>query len=112
MIVAVCVNLAALAYATAGYSVPEYPRAKLGFNQGWLFNWGDPAQAVNVGFDDSDWYGVNLPHTVRIEPVMASGGLNYQGQSVYRKHFTLPREFKGKRVTLEFEAQWLGNRHC
>ncbi len=104
IILAVCVNLAALAHSTAGYSVPEHPRARLSFNQGWLFNWGDPSQAVNVGFDDSDWYGVNLPHTVRIEPVMASGGLNYQGQSVYRKHFTLPREFKGKRVTLEFEA--------
>lgn len=79
-------------------------REKMSFNQGWLFDWGEHQEALQNDFDDSQWYGVNLPHTVRFEPVDVSGGRNYQGKSTYRKSFTLPRKFSGKRVTIEFEA--------
>jgi len=45
-----------------------------------------------------------LGHTVRLEPVNVSGGLNYQGDAWYRKRFILDDTFKGKRLYIKFEA--------
>ena len=45
-----------------------------------------------------------MGHTVRLEPVNVSGGLNYQGDAWYRKRFILDDTFKGKRLYIKFEA--------
>ncbi len=54
--------------------------------------------------DDANWQHVNLPHTVRLEPLNASGGRNYQGICWYRKHFTLPAQWKNRELNLKFEG--------
>lgn len=78
---------------------------KLNFNQGWRFYRGYLEEsAKETDYDDSMWEGVCLPHSVRIEPVMASGMVNYQGDAWYRKHFIIDNEYKDKRIYIRFEA--------
>ena len=74
------------------------------FNEGWRYFLGDAKGAESVGFDDSSWEIVNVPHTVRLEPSECSGSRNYQGICWYRKHFTIPQDMLGKDITLHFEG--------
>ena len=81
------------------------------FNEGWRFWLGDAAGAEAVGFDDSKWGVVCVPHIDRLEPSEASGCRNYQGACWYRKHFVMPADMQGRQVELHFEAimgkQWI-----
>ncbi|WP_339248170.1 discoidin domain-containing protein [Paenibacillus sp. FSL F4-0243] len=80
-------------------------REELNFNTGWLFKREDVSGAQVASFDDSTWEGVNLPHSVRLEPKI-SGGSNqsYQGFATYRRHFTLDNSYSGKKLFIEFEG--------
>lgn len=82
-------------------------REKLNFNQGWKFVRADIREAVQVDYPMEElerWENVDLPHAVRLEPYINSGGLNYQGPAMYRKHFALPEDYKGKKIYIEFEG--------
>ena len=79
--------------------------------KGWRFyatDQGPPrreATAMDVAvMSDVAWEAVNLPHTVRLEPLDASGGRNYQGVCWYRKHFALKPEWVGRKLYLVFEG--------
>jgi beta-galactosidase len=67
--------------------------------------------------NDAAWEQVNLPHSVRLEPLNASGGRNYQGLCWYQKHFAAPAEWRGRTLHLVFEAAmsvadvWLNGKH-
>jgi beta-galactosidase len=62
------------------------------------------------------WESVDLPHTVRVEPYTSSSK-NYQGPATYVKRFPSQPEWKGKKVTLEFEGVmgvsdvWVNGKH-
>lgn len=47
----------------AQYVPPTSNRVDLNFNYDWKFIKGNPSGAQNVGFDDSQWSAVSLPHT-------------------------------------------------
>ena len=75
------------------------------FNQGWRFFRGElDNNAFLPEYDDSMWENVCLPHSVRLEPVMASGMKNYQGKAWYRKHFFIGKELLGKKLYITFEG--------
>ena len=74
------------------------------FNNGWLYHKGDFKNAPETNIVDSDWQQVQLPHGVDILPEEASGGINYQGIVWYRKHFKIPENIAGKKLSLTFEA--------
>ncbi|WP_209445770.1 glycosyl hydrolase family 95 catalytic domain-containing protein, partial [Paenibacillus etheri] len=80
-------------------------REELNFNTGWLFKREDVSGAQELTFDDSGWEGVNLPHSVRLEPKI-NGGINqsYQGLASYRRHFSLDNSYTGKKLFIEFEG--------
>lgn len=85
----------------------ESSREKLNFNQGWKFVRGNIQEAIQVDYPMEElerWESVDLPHTVREEPYNNSGGINYQGEAMYRKHFSLPKEYEGKKLYMEFEG--------
>ena len=85
----------------------EEGREKLNFNQGWKFVRQYIPEAVEVDYDMEElerWESVDLPHTVREEPLINSGGINYQGQAMYRKHFYLSESYQGKKLYIEFEG--------
>lgn len=58
----------------------------------------------DVDYDDSAWERATLPHTVRDEALMCSGGRNYQGESWYRRRFSVPGELAGRDIVFELEA--------
>jgi beta-galactosidase len=87
-------------------------RLTLNFNPDWRFLKADPPGASRTDFNDSQWTTVSAPHTFNDteafnewSPLGHVGQTNqWSGRTWYRKSFTLPEDFKGRRVYLEFEA--------
>lgn len=92
---------------------------KISANRGWKFYRGEPPKGriehsdnphdsglppFSERYDDSMWETVHLPHTVRNEKLMCSGGLNYQGECWYRKEFIVSEEWKDKELYFEFDG--------
>ena len=92
-------------FSTAGFfAIPNSGRAVFSMNPGWRFFKGAQQGAEQQTFDDSNWKGVSLPHGIEYLPTEASGGVNYQGEVWYRKHFVPQEELRGKKQFLHFEA--------
>ncbi len=101
-------------------------RSKIQANRDWKFSYGDTEQAQQTNFDDSEWQIVNLPHDYQISqpwvepsadekpdsdnPVanvrsrLSPRGFKEMGAGWYRKTFTPPADWKGKRVLIDFEG--------
>ena len=82
---------------------------KIKLNLDWRFHLGDEPGADYMGYDDSAWREVTLPHDWSVEHPFdrrhASGtGYLPGGTAWYRKHFTLPEEAAGKRVRITFNG--------
>ncbi|MDO4739782.1 MAG: glycoside hydrolase family 2 TIM barrel-domain containing protein [Eubacteriales bacterium] len=58
----------------------------------------------DVDYDDSAWERATLPHTVREEALMCSGGRNYQGEAWYRKRLRIERQHAGMDLLFELEG--------
>ncbi len=84
----------------------------LNFNPDWKFIKADPPGAQAPGFDDRSWTTVSAPHTyndVDTFDDLSPGGMlgdtnQWSGRTWYRKTFTLPRSFQGRKIYIEFEA--------
>jgi beta-galactosidase len=109
--IAICIAVISLV------TVPLYPaqtqtsRVELNADSDWRFLLGDPSGAEAPQFADSSWRTVNLPHDWSIEgvpdknnPTGTGGGFFPAGTGWYRKTFTAPKEWKGKRVSVEFDG--------
>ncbi len=87
-------------------------RLTLNFDPDWKFLKADPPGAQEPGFDDRRWATVSVPHTYdeddsfnALSPGRMLGETNlWSGRTWYRKTFTLPDDFKGKKIYVEFEA--------
>ena len=80
------------------------------FNKGWTFSKGSFTGAQALDFDDDSWRALDLPHDWAIEGPFdikynaRAGGLPFHGEGWYRKVFSLPKEAKGKHITLHFDG--------
>lgn len=74
---------------TSGASIRE----KFNFNPDWKVFVGEEQKAIDTDYDDSKWVSVHLP-------------VNHPNSSVvwYRKIFSVPSEFSGNKVFIEFEG--------
>ena len=97
--------LVVLASAPASaYTPPPDPRQVVSLDNGWRFNLGNVAGAEAVGFPDSSWQVLNVPHTWNNLDGQ-DGGNNYQRTiGWYRLHFTPPASLAGKRLFLKFHG--------
>jgi beta-galactosidase len=93
-----------------GYAMAA-PRIVTPFDAGWDFFKGDAPGAEAPAFDDSAWRTVDLPHDWSIEgpfaaanPTGGAGGFLPAGVGWYRKHFSLPEEYLGRKVFIEFDG--------
>ncbi|MBP3646474.1 MAG: DUF4982 domain-containing protein [Clostridia bacterium] len=80
---------------------------KMNLNLDWRFHLGEEVGADFMGWDDSAWRVVTLPHDWSVEHPFdkchASGtGYLPGGTAWYRKHFILPQDAAGKRVRVTF----------
>lgn len=108
---------------------PDEVRIDSVFDNDWLFFRGD-TNAEASEFNDSDWRLLDLPHDWSIENIpgtdspfdsAAASGLDagylVGGTGWYRKRFTLPENFEGRRFQLYFEGiymnsdVWLNGQH-
>lgn len=87
---------------------PRQPdkRLEMSFNHGWQFYRprSDEDGHGEMPPKDVEWQSVTLPHTVRLEPLNAGGGRNYQGICWYQKHFPLEAAWKDKVLYLLFQG--------
>ena len=74
------------------------------FNRDWLFAADDVAHGEAAGCDERAFSPVCLPHTVTPVPHRSIDTSRYAMVSWYRKHFSVPRAWAGKRVALSFEG--------
>ncbi|RFC75045.1 glycoside hydrolase family 2 TIM barrel-domain containing protein [Streptomyces sp. AcE210] len=99
-------------------------RRTVGLDDGWRFALVSPdgitdptgayADAEQPGFDDSDWRMVAVPHDWSIEQTpttehnTTSGtGFLPGGLGWYRKKFTVPAAYAGKRISVEFDGVYM-----
>ena len=101
---ALCAIVALLAPAVVSAAQPGAPRLELSADSGWRFFLGDPAGAEAPAFADANWRTVDVPHDWSIEgrpdksnPTGAGGGFFPAGTGWYRRSFSAPAEWKGKR---------------
>lgn len=100
-------------------------RMEQNWNQGWKFYRAETSASMTMEGTDSaginldrvNWEEVNLPHTVRLEPLNASGGRNFQGLCWYLKRFPTDSAWARHDVHLVFQGAmqvsdiWLNGKH-
>lgn len=87
-------------------------RVTLNFNPDWKFIKDDPSGAQAPAFNDSGWTNVSAPHTYNDTDTFDDWSIRghhgeqnqWGGRTWYRKTFTLPQTYQGKKVYIEFEA--------
>lgn len=80
-------------------------RQTIPFSSDWRFLRDDVSEAESKTFSDQNWESVTLPHTARIEALVAGKKApQWQGVCWYRKTFELPTEARGREVILRFEG--------
>lgn len=86
------------------------PMKDLCFNADWLFHKGAVDGGEKVDVADDGWRTVELPHDWAIEgPFSVTnncrvGALPTFGTGWYRKHFEVPADWAGKRISVEFDG--------
>lgn len=105
------------------HAIPGGPRIIAPLNQGWSFKRIESGEALTVaptepGFDPhrAGWESVTLPHSVRLEPLNASGCRNFQGICWYTRPLAIPPDWVGRTIYLHLEGAmqvcdlWLNGR--
>lgn len=73
-------------------------------NTGWAFFRGDVKEGYKPTLDVSSWMPASLPHIMQLERKHCGGDVIYDGVGWYRRKFTAPESFQGKRVAVSFEG--------
>jgi beta-galactosidase len=81
---------------------PPAARQRIDLNAGWRFIRSDVSGAENPAFNDSSWSSVNVPHTWNASDGQDGGANYYRGTGWYRRHYTPPTTFSGKKLWLQF----------
>jgi beta-galactosidase len=77
----------------------------MSFSTDWKFLRADELQASQPHFADQNWESVTLPHSARVEALVAgSKNHHWQGICWYRKSFPLPVSVADKVVLLRFDG--------
>jgi beta-galactosidase len=84
------------------------------FNQGWQFHLEEAGRKHWFNPAEIKWRDLDLPHDWSIElersaqnPCGAAGGFFPMGRGEYRRIFTVPDEWHGKKVFIEFEGVYM-----
>jgi len=101
--------------AISVYAQNDMERKQL-FDFNWKFFLGDVADAKSREFNDESWRNIDLPHDWSIEgkvnpknPTGGAGGYFPAGIGWYRKTFKAPDEWKGKAISIYFEAVYMNS---
>ena len=78
-------------------------RIKQRIDEGWKVQSGNVSGAQATTFNDAGWTTTNVPHDFGITLVSTTDN-DPAAQGWYRKHFTLPSGFAGKKVVVQFDG--------
>ncbi len=94
---------------TARANAPPGPaHFRLPLDGDWLFGGRVTADAMNKQFDDAGFPGVSLPHCVSRLSWQDWDPAAWEHVWAYRRHFSLPHEFRNRRVFLQFDGVMVG----
>jgi hypothetical protein len=91
-----------LLVATGAFAQPTHLRDRFSLNRDWRFQLGDHPGADAPAYDDAAWQRIGLPHSFSL-PYFLSPKF-YVGYGWYCKHFTVPKDWQGKRINLDFDG--------
>jgi beta-galactosidase len=98
----------------AANSIAAQPTGPTGYtfslNQDWLFGGNFTADALKQRFDDASFSKVTVPHCVAKLSWQNWDPDQWEDMWIYRRHFSLPKECRNRRVFLHFEGVMLGAR--
>ncbi len=105
ILLGVFVAWAVLQSRAVAYNPPDCQRVTFNFNPGWRVLVGDPNGAQATDFDDADWDRVTLPYAWNEDEAFRKSIHELStGIAWYRKHFSIPAAYAGRKVFLEFEG--------
>jgi beta-galactosidase len=78
------------------------PRAVLSMNRNWLYGGRAVPGCLEADFDDSKFQRVTIPHTNKSFSWHSFDEKDFQFISIYRRHFKLPAELKGRSIFVDF----------
>ncbi|TAH05806.1 MAG: beta-galactosidase, partial [Sphingobacteriales bacterium] len=80
-------------------------RVKYNFNAGWKLQLGDDSLAKEVLYNDKGWKSISLPHAFNEDDAFKKSIAELTtGIAWYRKHFSIGKEHRNKKVFIEFEG--------
>jgi beta-galactosidase len=99
--------LASLVFTDSLYA--QQNKGSLLFNDGWLFHKGEISQGEKGGTPGTKWRNVQLPHDWSIEGPFSdewasATGYLPGGVGWYKKAFTAPANWRGKKVFINFDG--------
>jgi beta-galactosidase len=94
----------ALSKASESGAAKPAGRLVLAMNRNWRYSDSSREGAHSKDFDDSGFERVVIPHANVRLPWHGFDEKTYERVSIYRRHFKLPEEARGKRVFVDFEA--------
>jgi beta-galactosidase len=83
-------------------------RHRISLDEGWLFGGKLNGDALQRRFDDHGFARINLPHCVARLSWQDWAPATWQDVWSYRRHFSSPREFRNRRVFVEFDGVMVG----
>jgi beta-galactosidase len=97
-------NPRALEAALPAGSAHLEPSARYVFsmNRNWLYGGKAAAGSSAADFDDSKFDRVTIPHTNQLLPWHSFDEKEFQFVSIYRRHFRVPDELRGRRIFVDF----------
>jgi len=94
----------ALSKASESRAANRAGRLVLPMNRNWRYSAHPGEEAHSKDFDDTGFERVAIPHANVRLPWHGFDEKTYEFVSIYRRHFKLPEEARGKRVFVDFEA--------
>ena len=86
------------------------------FDEAWMFSLGEAKGAQAPDYQDSAWRQLNLPHDWAFEADYDKdaaqtdrGGYKPGGLAWYRKNFTVPSAWQGKRISIHFDGVFMNS---
>lgn len=86
------------------YTPPANHRSDILLTNDWRFIRQDVPGAQKIGFDDSRWTSVNLPHTWNNLDGEDGATNYYRGPGWYRLHYHLTADYSGRQFFLKFDG--------
>lgn len=97
-------TLALCSFIAACSPAPQYksPVGDTLYDKDWQFFRSNNALDLATAQQQKEWEPVQIPHTPKIEPLVVNE--QFQGDAWYKKTIATEESWKGKQITLKFEA--------